>query len=104
LSELSVVLSESEDKKIARLVSMAESGRSRAKSSRCLKVDERVDSCWSAPLHGDRLGRGEHTLDVEVCDEEGCNSLRSIRFVVDPTGRYTAIPRVEPLVTETACC
>ena len=31
-----------------------------------------------------------------------CRSLRSIRFVVDPTGRYTALPRVEPPVERTA--
>ena len=69
-----------------------------------LEVDAIVGSCWSAPLHGDRLSKGVHTLEVEVCDEEDCLGLRSIRFVVDPTGRYTAIPRVEPPVEGTAFC
>jgi hypothetical protein len=69
-----------------------------------LEVNERAGSCWSAPLHGDRLCKGEHTLAVEVGDEDDCWSLRSIRFVVDPTGRSTAIPRVEPLVERTAFC
>jgi hypothetical protein len=67
-------------------------------------VDELVGSCWSAPLHVDRLSKGEHTLAVEVCDEEDCRDIRSIRFVVDPTGRYTAVPRVELRVEETAFC
>jgi 3',5'-cyclic-AMP phosphodiesterase len=69
-----------------------------------LEVDDLVGSRWSAPLHLDPLRKGEHTLEVEVCDEEDCVGLRSIRFVVDPTGRYTAVPRVEPRVEETAFC
>lgn len=69
-----------------------------------LGVDEAVGSCWFAPLHGDRLGKGEHTLEVEVCDQDDCAGLRAIRFMVDPTGRYTAVPRVEPWVEETAFC
>jgi hypothetical protein len=69
-----------------------------------LEVDERVDSCWSAPLLVDRLRKGEHTLAVEVCDDEGCRAVRSIRFVMDPTGWYTAVPRVEPRVEQTAFC
>jgi 3',5'-cyclic-AMP phosphodiesterase len=69
-----------------------------------LEVDEEVGSWWSAPLDGDRLCKGGHTLEVEVCDEEDRRGLRSIRFVVDPTGRYTAITRVEPLVEQTAFC
>jgi hypothetical protein len=69
-----------------------------------LEVDELVGSCWSAPLHVDRLSKGEHTLAVEVCDEEGCRNVRSIRFFVDPTGRYTAVPRVEPWVENSMFC
>ncbi len=69
-----------------------------------LEVDELVGSCWSAPLHVDGLCKGEHTLEVEVCDDEDCRNIRSIRFLVDPTGRYTAVPRVEPWVAETAFC
>ena len=52
-----------------------------------LEVDERVGSCWSAPLHGERLCKGEHTLEVEAGGEDHAWSLRSIRFVGDPTGR-----------------
>ena len=33
-----------------------------------------------------------------------CRGSGSIRFVVDPTGRYTAVPRVEPWVEQTAFC
>ena len=69
-----------------------------------LEVDELVGSCWSAPLHGDRLCKGEHTLEVEVRDEDDGAGFRLIRFAVDPTGRYTAVPRVEPWVDETAFC
>lgn len=69
-----------------------------------LEVDETVGSRWSAPLHGDRLSKGEHLLEAEVCDREDCRSLRSIRFMVDPTGRYTPVPRADPLVEATAFC
>ena len=69
-----------------------------------LEVDELVGSCWSAPLHVDEPCKGEHTLEVEVCDEEDCVGLRLIRFAVDPTGRYTAVPRVDPWVEGTAFC
>jgi hypothetical protein len=69
-----------------------------------LEVGELDGSCWSAPLHGDRLAEGEHCLEVEACDEEDCVGGRSIRFVVDPTGRYTAVPRAEPWVEQTAFC
>ncbi len=69
-----------------------------------LEVAETIGSCWSAPLHGDRLSKGEHTLEVEVRDIEDNRGLRSIRFLVDPTGRYTAIPRVDPTVEATVFC
>jgi len=59
---------------------------------------------WSGPLAGDRLPKGEHDLEVEVVDEEGRRGGQAIRFVVDPTGRYTAVPRVHPAVDRTDFC
>ncbi len=59
---------------------------------------------WSAPLDGGRLSKGEHDLHVEVRDQDGGLATQTIRFVVDSTGRYTAVPRAEPRVEQTAFC
>lgn len=59
---------------------------------------------WSARLDGGSLSKGEHDLLVEVQGEEGGLAARTIRFVVDTTGRYTAVPRAEPRVEQTAFC
>ena len=59
---------------------------------------------WGHPLAGDKLTKGEHALEVQVEDAEGRRGGRRIEFVVDPTGRYTAVPSVRPVVTATAFC
>ncbi|OJW06407.1 MAG: hypothetical protein BGO49_03410 [Planctomycetales bacterium 71-10] len=61
-------------------------------------------SQWTAPLSGDRLAKGEHVFDAEAADGDGRRGAHRIHFLVDPTGRYTAIPRVRPRVTHTAFC
>ena len=67
-------------------------------------LDSQGDGYWTAPLHGDQLPKGEHTFDVEVVDESGRRGCQRIEFMVDPTGRYTAVPSVRPRVTHTAFC
>jgi Icc protein len=57
---------------------------------------------WRAPLPGDRLAKGLHRLAVRV--EAGESAEQDMEFVVDPTGRYTALPRVHPPVTATKFC
>jgi len=59
---------------------------------------------WRHPLAGDELKKGEHTLEVQVVDAEGRRGGQRINFMVDPTGRYTAIPMVSPVVTGTTFC
>ncbi len=59
---------------------------------------------WAAPLPGDRLAKGEHTFEVEVADRDGRRSGQRMSFMVDPTGRYTAVPSVHPRVTQTSFC
>ena len=56
------------------------------------------------PLAGDGLKKGEHILEVQAVDAEGRGSGQRIIFMVDPTGRFTAIPMVRPVVTGTAFC
>ena len=79
-------------------------------------VVARVDECgpfplesdgpgrWSAPLEARRLLKGEHTLVVEATDAGGCRGRHAIEFLVDPTGRFTAVPGVRPRVTTTGFC
>jgi hypothetical protein len=67
-------------------------------------VEGRGGDCWSGPLPGDRLSKGEHTLEVEAFDVEGRRAGQTILFIVDPTGRYTAVPTAHPRVTQTAFC
>jgi hypothetical protein len=55
-------------------------------------------------LPGDRLAKGEHSLDVQVVDTNDRRGGQKISFVVDSTGRYTPIPGVLPVVTSTAFC
>lgn len=62
------------------------------------------DGRWSASLDGDELTKGEHTLEVKACVESRLRGRHLIRFMVDQTGRYTAVPGVHPHVTQTAFC
>jgi hypothetical protein len=59
---------------------------------------------WAAPPPGDRLVKREHDFEVEATDRDGRRAARRTSFMVDPTGRYTAVPCVRPRVTRTAFC
>ena len=59
---------------------------------------------WTAPLPGQRLGKGKHQFEARALDDRELEGARRIDFVVDPTGRYTAVPAVDPVVEETAFC
>ncbi|HEV8377624.1 MAG TPA: metallophosphoesterase [Tepidisphaeraceae bacterium] len=59
---------------------------------------------WEGPIAGERLRKGEHTLEVRVSDSEKGSGGDCIRFLVDRSGRYTALPQVEPIVKETKFC
>jgi len=54
---------------------------------------------WSGPLPGDRLAKGTHRLTARAAA-----GGQTIEFAVDPTGRYTAVPAVRPVVTATNFC
>lgn len=62
------------------------------------------DGHWSGPLAGDRLSKGEHLLEIVAVSTESVESSQSVEFMVDPTGRYTAVPETRPVVTSTAFC
>jgi hypothetical protein len=59
---------------------------------------------WGHPLPGDQLNKGEHTLEALAVDKAGRRGSQRIGFMVDATGRYTAIPMVRPVVIGTAFC
>jgi predicted phosphodiesterase len=59
---------------------------------------------FSHPLESARLTKGEHALEVRVTDALGKTASQRIEFVADPTGRYTAVPVIHPVVTKTAFC
>lgn len=59
---------------------------------------------WSAPLKGEALQKGEHSLAVEARVGGGRTSSQGIVYMADPTGRYTAVPEVRPKVTQTEFC
>ncbi len=59
---------------------------------------------WIAPLPGHRLSKGKHRSEVRAIDGRGVEGRRTTEFAVDPTGRYTAVPRAVPLVEATEFC
>jgi hypothetical protein len=50
------------------------------------------------------LTKGSHRLVVSAKDKMGEIGDATIEFVVDSTGRYTAVPRVQPQVDSTKFC
>jgi predicted phosphodiesterase len=59
---------------------------------------------FSHSLDGAKLAKGEHSVQVRVTDVLGKIPSQQIEFVADPTGRYTAVPVIYPVVTKTAFC
>ncbi len=59
---------------------------------------------WTGPLPGDRLSKGRHRVTVRAVDRRGGRGEQTIEVAVDPTGRYTAVPCVRPVVTATNFC
>lgn len=68
-----------------------------------LRMEPTGDATWRGPLSGDRLAKGTHHLAVRAEAGDGTGE-QEIEFVVDPTGRYTAVPAVRPVVTGTNFC
>jgi Icc protein len=62
------------------------------------------DGHWRGHLSGDRLTKGEHTLEVVAMAADGTEGSGQIDFMVDPSGRYTAVPETRPTVRSTAFC
>ena len=72
------------------------------KEPKQLFTTDEIDWVGSFDLIG--LAKGEHLLEVEALWEDGTKYRGTIDFFADPTGRYTPVPRVRPLVGGTAFC
>ncbi|MHC5540191.1 metallophosphoesterase family protein [Singulisphaera rosea] len=59
---------------------------------------------WTGLLPGDRLEKGRHSIEAHAVDANGAEGEHRIDFVVDPTGRYTAVPAAHPRVDRTSYC
>jgi Icc protein len=59
---------------------------------------------WKGPIPGDRLTKGLHALEVQVTDSAKQTGTDRITFQMDRSGRFTAVPRVEPPVDSTRYC
>ena len=59
------------------------------------------DTHWRGWLAVEWLAKGEHSLEVVAVAADGTEGSQWIDFMVDPTGRYTAIPQVRPIVSST---
>lgn len=62
------------------------------------------DDHWESPLSISGLSKGRHSVEIEVQGERGQLARRQQEFLVDETGRYTPVPAVRPVVTETQFC
>ena len=82
--------------------SPVEAVRFRADDGNWLPMQFAGSQSWRVRLAGDKLAKGLHTLTVRAEAAEA--GEHQIEFAVDPTGRYTAIPMVHPVVTGTQFC
>ena len=62
------------------------------------------DGHWEGPLDGAGLAKGEHALEAVAVGVDRLEGSHRVGFMVDPTGRYTPVPEVRPVVTATAFC
>jgi hypothetical protein len=55
-----------------------------------------------SPVGG--LSKGSHQLEVVAVTTDGTEGSQRIEFMFDPTGRYTAVPQVSPVISTTQFC
>jgi Icc protein len=69
-----------------------------------LRLRDQTQGRWGIAFDAEVLAKGIHHLTVRATDRSGDSSEQSISFVVDQTGRYTAVPCVSPTVLTTNFC
>jgi 3',5'-cyclic-AMP phosphodiesterase len=80
------------------------SARFRIDDGNFADLEQQGDRRWSGPLDGNRLSKGEHVLEVEAITQGSARGSQRVVFMVDPTGRYTAVPEARPMVGATSFC
>jgi predicted phosphodiesterase len=78
--------------------------RGRLDSRGWFHLDHSGPGEWLAALPGDRLAKGEHAFEVEVIVADGRRGVQQTSFLIDPTGRFTAVPAARPEVGQTSFC
>ncbi len=68
------------------------------------EMERDADGFWIAAIEALSLTKGEHRIDVRAIDQVGAEGRQRQGFLVDPTGRYTAVPCARPVVTSTKFC
>ena len=80
------------------------SARARIDEGAWSEMRKTGEMAWSFPIPGDRLAKGEHTLEVRLTDENEAEGTDRILFACDLSGRYNPYPMVEPVVKGTKFC
>ncbi|MDT5123172.1 MAG: hypothetical protein QOC96_2654 [Acidobacteriota bacterium] len=80
------------------------SAQSRIDDGTWSDMRETDEMMWSFSIPGDKLSKGEHTLEVRLIDQNGDEGTDRIIFACDLSGRFTAYPMVEPVVKGTNYC
>jgi Icc protein len=62
------------------------------------------DGHWHGRLPSDTLPKGAHTIEVLALAADGTEGLNRVEFMVDRSGRYTAVPESRPMVHSTEFC
>jgi 3',5'-cyclic AMP phosphodiesterase CpdA len=68
------------------------------------KLEAQGSQDWGGELPTEKFKKGEHALEVRARGADGQMASDRITFMLDRTGRFTAVPCVRPMVTQTAFC
>ena len=95
-----------EDQVVVKTFSIVEVSRveGRIDGGSWFNLEPTGDDHWSGPIPGDKLDKGEHLLEARARDRDDAIGIGRIEFLVDHTGRFTAVPEARPRVTSTAFC
>jgi 3',5'-cyclic-AMP phosphodiesterase len=80
------------------------SAKARIDNGDWVDMESTAEQGWSIAIAGDKLSKGEHTLEVRLTDSDKKEGSDKIVFGCDLSGRYNAFPMVEPTVKETKFC
>lgn len=80
------------------------SAQGRVDSDEWSNLRKTDDNAWVLPIAGDKLTKGDHTVEVRLTDADQKQGTDKITFMCDLSRRYNPYPIVEPVVKETKFC